>query len=172
MTTVHSDSRFQIYRFGDAHPFEHDDTLQIEGLTPVIAAGLQNWAAAADSLGAQTRVLINLPGFSLTHVWFKSGFPLPLHTHNADCLYYVVGGELTLGTETLGAGDGVFVPAETPYKFTPGEAGVEVLEFRHATQFNMRFMDKTAKAWMATAKRMKEASQVWENERSPALSIL
>ncbi len=37
-------------------------------------------------------------GFSLVHSWFGPGFKLPRHSHSADCLYYVVSGEITMGT--------------------------------------------------------------------------
>ena len=42
-----------------------------------------------------------VPGFGLTHVWFKEGYALPLHSHDCDCLYYVIAGSLKMGTEEL-----------------------------------------------------------------------
>jgi hypothetical protein len=41
---------------------------------------------------------------SLCWAWFKSGYVLPRHSHNADCLYYVLGGSLRLGSVWLKAG--------------------------------------------------------------------
>lgn len=71
-------------------------------------------------------------GMSLVHVWFGANFPLFRHSHPryGDCLYYVVGGEITMGRQTLGAGSTFFVPNGQPYKYTAGPAGVELLEFR------------------------------------------
>lgn len=71
-------------------------------------------------------------GMSLVHVWFGPDFPLFRHSHPryGDCLYYVVAGEVVLGSQRLGPGDGFFVPNEMPYKYKAGPEGVEVLEFR------------------------------------------
>lgn len=71
-------------------------------------------------------------GMSLVHVWFGPNFPLFRHSHPryGDCLYYVVAGEVVLGSQRLGPGDGFFVPNEMPYKYKAGPEGVEVLEFR------------------------------------------
>lgn len=71
-------------------------------------------------------------GMSLVHVWFGPDFPLFRHSHPryGDCLYYVIAGEVVLGSQRLGPGDGFFVPNEMPYKYKAGPEGVEVLEFR------------------------------------------
>jgi hypothetical protein len=71
-------------------------------------------------------------GMSLVHAWFGPNFPLFRHSHPkfGDCLYYVVAGEIIMGSRVLKAGDGFFVPNGAPYKYTAGPNGVEVLEFR------------------------------------------
>ncbi len=71
-------------------------------------------------------------GMSLVHVWFGPNFPLFRHSHPryGDCLYYVIAGEIRLGSRTLGAGSTFFLPNGQPYKYTAGPAGVELLEFR------------------------------------------
>ena len=71
-------------------------------------------------------------GMSLVHVWFGPNFPLFRHSHPryGDCLYYVVGGEITMSGRRLRAGSTFFVPNGQPYKYTAGPAGVELLEFR------------------------------------------
>lgn len=71
-------------------------------------------------------------GMSLAHVWFGANMPLFRHSHPkfGDCLYYIITGEVRLGSQVLGAGDGVFVPNEMPYKYIAGPEGVELLEFR------------------------------------------
>ena len=96
--------------------------------------------AAGVEDGQTVKLLFSAPGFSLTYAWFKSGFPLPRHTHSADCLYYIIAGSLQLGTETLGRGDGFFLPKDMAYAYTPGPEGVEVLEFRTAERFDIHFM--------------------------------
>jgi len=86
-------------------------------------------------------------GFSLVHAWFGAGFRLPRHSHSADCLYYVLSGELVMGTRVLKAGEGFFVKADAPYTYTAGPDGVEVLEFRSATSFDMKVFDQTVERW-------------------------
>lgn len=80
-------------------------------------------------------------GFSLVHVSFKSNFMLPRHSHDVDCLYYVVSGSAVLGSQVLIGGDGFFVPGGAPYQYSAGPEGVEVLEFRHARSFNIQITE-------------------------------
>src|SRR5579872_3189024 len=98
---------FQIFRAADAPSLDEAGCMTIEPFAP----GLPE--------GESVRVLVNLPAFSLTHVWFKKDFPLPLHSHDADCLYYIIAGSLRLGTEDLGPRDCFFVPADVPYAYRP-----------------------------------------------------
>jgi hypothetical protein len=58
---------------------------------------------------AETAYLWGGLGMSLTTAWFKSGYSLPLHTHNADCLYYIERANLSIWTTSRTsrvAGDG------------------------------------------------------------------
>ena len=77
-------------------------------------------------------------GFSLVRAWFGPHYVLPRHTHDGDCLYYVVAGSLKMGSQVLDAGDGFFVPSDAPYAYEAGPDGVEVLEFRSCTSFGMK----------------------------------
>jgi len=77
-------------------------------------------------------------GMSLVRAWFGPHYVLPRHTHDGDCLYYVVAGSLQMGSQVLGAGDGFFVPSDAPYAYEAGPDGVEVLEFRSVTSFGMK----------------------------------
>jgi quercetin dioxygenase-like cupin family protein len=77
-------------------------------------------------------------GFSLVKAWFGPHYVLPRHTHDADCLYYVVDGSLVMGKRVIGAGGGFFVPAGAPYAYEAGPDGVVVLEFRTRTSFDMQ----------------------------------
>jgi len=71
-------------------------------------------------------------GMSLMHSWFGPNFPLFRHSHPrlGDCLYFVLAGEILLGSRRLGAGSRFFVPNGQPYKYIAGPEGAEVLEFR------------------------------------------
>ena len=89
----------------------------------------------AGTAGATTTPLLMQEGpngMSLVHVWFGANFPLFRHSHPqyGDCLYYVIAGEISMGSRKLGSGSTFFVPNGQPYKYTAGPAGVELLEFR------------------------------------------
>src|SRR3546814_12652559 len=106
------------------------DVLRDEGLTPIIEQGLKDRVDAGVRDGSFAKILFNAPGFALAYAWHKSDYPLPLHSHDSDCLYLVLAGEMRFGKEALGKGDGVFVPGNTPYTFVTGPDGVDFLEFR------------------------------------------
>lgn len=159
---------FRIYRTAQAQDFNELNHMEYAGLTPIIEAGLaMAGAAATKDSGNIVKELFSMPGMSLTYAWFKSGFPLPLHTHNADCVYYIVAGSLKLGTEELGPGDGFFVGRNVPYTYKPGPNGVEVLEFRTADRFDIRFMGKTEAYWNKTAASIADKQDKWVGERPP-----
>jgi quercetin dioxygenase-like cupin family protein len=92
------------------------------------------------ALGGHDAVLFRGPdkdAFSLVKAWFAPHYVLPRHSHDADCLYYIVEGSIVMGSQTLSAGDGFFVPAGAPYAYEAGPDGVAVLEFRTRTSFDM-----------------------------------
>lgn len=159
--------RFAIYRAAEAPNFDELTCMEAVGVTPVIAAGIEQATAEGADDGSVVKMLFSMPGMSLTYAWFKSGFPLPLHSHNADCLYYIVAGTLRIGTEELGAGDGFFVGSDVPYAYKPGPEGVEVLEFRTADSFDIRFLGKTKAFWDKTAEAIREVRPNWAGEVRP-----
>ncbi|MFM5885597.1 MAG: cupin domain-containing protein [Novosphingobium sp.] len=160
--------RFSIYRAADAPEFSEVSCMEMAGLTPIITAGIEAAAAEGADDGDVVKLLFAMPGMSLTYAWFKSGFPLPLHCHNADCLYYIIAGSLKLGSEELGAGDGFFVGCDVPYAYTPGPDGVEVLEFRTADSFDIRFLGKTRTFWDKTAAAIKRERVNWDGQLPPS----
>jgi quercetin dioxygenase-like cupin family protein len=111
-------------------------------------------------------------GFSILHVWFKADYPVPRHTHNADCLYYIVSGSAILGAQTLRTGDGFFIPAGAPYGYTAGPEGVELLEIRHGvTQFDIEILESSADRWQAMAETIAGHRDAWEaDDVSPTLA--
>jgi hypothetical protein len=117
--------------------------------------------------GHDLKLLFAIPGFSLSYVWFKSGFPLPRHSHNVDCLYYIVGGSLFIGHEELGVGDGFFVGQDVPYTYRPGPAGVEVLEFRAADTFNIKILANNPLFWDKAVETVREHRSAWAHEPRP-----
>lgn len=145
-------SRFRIFRACEAATLD-ERHMPTQNVMPVDAAGIAESGAAGAGEGAMAKLLFADPvsGMSLGYVWFKPGFVLPRHSHDADCAYYVISGEAHLGTEVLRAGDGFFVPAGHNYQYTAGPEGVEVLECRNATRFNLRLSGNGAAAWRRAA---------------------
>ena len=133
---------------------------EIAGSVAAVEAGMLE--------GTRVRLLFELPGLSLTHAWFKSGFPLPRHSHNVDCLYYIIAGSLRIGTEELGRGDGFFVGADVPYSYVPGPDGVEVLEFRGSNSFDIRLLADNPAIWAKTVERVTRHREGWGEESPPS----
>ncbi|MDO6414532.1 cupin domain-containing protein [Sphingomonas sp. BIUV-7] len=159
---------FTIYRAKDAPTLMESGHMAIAPISAEHRAGVMKAVEAGYTKGDVVRVLVDLPGFSLTHAWLKKHYPLALHTHDSDCLYYIVAGSLRMGTEDLGAQDSFFVPAGVPYTYRPGPDGVEVLEFRHATQFDFVNLSKTATFWEKATQIVKDNVADWEVATPPS----
>ncbi len=164
-------SKFQIFRAADAKGLMEEGCMTVEPLTPVQREGMDKLVAAGFMDGDEVKVLVNLPGFSLTHVWFKKDYPLPLHSHDVDCLYYIIAGSIKLGTETLGERDSFFIPAGVPYTYRPGPNGAELLEFRHATHFNFVNMAKGEAFWTKAAEIAASSREDWKAAARPTLNV-
>lgn len=162
--------RFAIFRAKDARTDVENSIMKLEPFVPVAAEGAARAMEAGLGKGSELRLLFEMPGFSLLYAWFKSGFPLPRHTHDSDCLYYVLAGSLKLGSEELVAGDGFFVGREAPYGYTPGPAGVEVLEFRATNRFNLTLRANSAQFWQQVLEITRERQAAWSEERPPSRS--
>ncbi len=161
--------RFALFRQEDARDYGEHNLQRIEGMTPVIAEGLGHYVKAQEEAApSSVKLLYGAPGFSLTKVWFKSDYPLPLHSHDSDCLYYITAGSIKIGTEELGPGEGFFVGRNVPYTYTTGPEGVEVLEFRDTDDLNIRFMSKNKATWEKAAAKMERLRETWKAERPPS----
>jgi len=174
-TATPADSRsagYDIFRTATAPSLDETSHMEIIGMNSEFEAGIAKALEAGFAEGNIVKTLFSRPGFSLTYAWFKSGFPLPLHTHNADCLYYIVAGSLQLGAETLGPGDGFFLGAGKAYRYTPGPSGVEVLEFRTQEDFDINFLAKSLPAWEKIAASVAARKPDWANETAPPSAVL
>lgn len=159
--------RFEVFRGAHAPPLSECQCMTAEGDTPNMLATLARFPEMLNSGGEHVDVPYRRPGMSLARLWLKSGFPLPLHTHDCDCLYYVVAGSIVLGSQTLVAGDGFYVGSEVPYAYSAGPEGAEVIEFRTTDTFNIRLKDKPEAAWEKTASQMIESRARWASEAPP-----
>lgn len=109
-------------------------------------------------------------GMSIVHAWFAPNFQLFRHSHPAggDCLYYVLAGEIVMGSQRLGPGDGFFVPNEMPYKYKAGPEGVEVLEFRSGGGIQGAPIMKLDERGIESIRRLAEANRAeHDNWRNP-----
>ncbi len=161
--------RFEIFRAAGARDYNAHEVMRLDDLTPAIAEGLAHYMAGPDDAQGQVVELVYAaPGFSLSKVWFKSGYPLPLHSHTADCLYYIMAGSLRMGDEVLGPGDGFFVGSDVPYTYMPGPQGVEVLEFRNTDELNIRFMARNKAFWEKAGEKIRASHEAWKSEKPPS----
>jgi mannose-6-phosphate isomerase-like protein (cupin superfamily) len=102
----------------------------------------------ASSECSLTRLLVHQArddgGLSIVYLFFKPNFPLFRHQHDVDSLYVVISGSVVdfMGAQTLRPGDCFSVPAGTPYYYTAGPEGVEVLEiFRDSDVVSVIYVD-------------------------------
>jgi hypothetical protein len=160
-------ARMTVYKKSEGHDLCKMDMV---GMDESVMQGLSKLMAAQvprDGFG-DTKMLFSNPKMSLCWAWFKSGYVLPRHSHNADCLYYVLGGSLRLGSVWLKAGDGFFVPSDHGYTYDVGPEGVEVLEFRSAPEgFNFVFKGNDEAHWDKIAKAHFDNKDAWVDEKAP-----
>lgn len=161
----------EIFRAADGIPLS-DTQMPMEGVDGSVMAGFTQLmdAGAGEAEGEYVRCLFREPaddGLSLCYAWFKSGFILPRHSHSSDCVYYVMGGELKLGKQTLRKGDGFFVPNGSAYSYQAGPDGVEVLEFRNAARFNILFKNNDDSHWGRMADAFRDNALTWKSEQLP-----
>lgn len=169
MPTSHDfDPKFALFRAKDAANFEESGLMTTVPLTDIEMAGSVAAVEAGVLDGTSVKLLFAMPGMSLARAWFKSGFPLPRHTHDVDCLYYIVAGSLKIGTETLSVGDGFYVGADVPYTYTPGPDGVEVLEFRASNSFNIKLLANNPDFWTTAVERTNANHSGWADEVPPS----
>lgn len=124
----------------ESPPLHETGMMSMPTLDPPAGEQLMEWGLSG---GNDTRVLFRdgEDGLSLVWAWFGPHHVLPRHSHDADCLYYVVAGEAHLGNRVVPAGGGFFVPADAPYAYTAGPDGIQVLEFRNAGSFDMKITE-------------------------------
>jgi len=154
----------EIFRARDATDYEEGGPMDSAPMTDVQQQGMAALFEAGMMGGSEVKLLYSRPGMSLTYVRFKPGFALPLHSHSANCLYFIITGSIKMGTEELGPGDGFFLGTDVPYAYTPGEDGVELLEFRDSNDFDFKAIAKNADYWKTLAASMAQASAKWNDD--------
>ena len=74
---------------------------------------------------------------------------------------------MRVGSEDLGKGDGVFIPAGAPYTVTPGDQGVEFLEMRTSPDYDTHYRAKTDAYWDRVADTLRARKDIWKTEPAP-----
>lgn len=159
----------KIFRAADAVDLQATDFMAAPTMSDDARAGLGKLVGTGAAAGAEVKVLNRSTeesgGFSLVHCWFKAEYPLPRHSHDADCMYYVISGEAHMGNQVLRAGDSFFIPADAPYGYTPGPDGVEILEIRKdCDRFDMKISDVSESRWQAMADTSSANRERWAAE--------
>jgi hypothetical protein len=160
--------RIKFFRGSEAVP--HNEVVEYGDLSDADAAGLKTLAEAGFKDGVEVVCVFRDPdpgGMSVCLGWFKSGFPVVRHSHDSDCLYYIVGGEIRMGSTVLGVGDGVLIPANHPYSFEPGPEGVHLIEFRNTNRTDIRLAEHDPSRWLQLAEQVKTRRGFWQAERTP-----
>jgi len=157
-----------FFRMDDA-PTLDDDGMMSTAPVDIDPAVFAAFDASQLGAGQLVKVLFKgagPDGFSLVHARFEPGFRLPRHSHSSDCLYVVIAGEAHMGTRVLGPGDGFFIKADAPYAYSAGAGGVEVLEFRAATSFDIKIRDTSVEDWKPVADAVREHGESWAKARA------
>jgi mannose-6-phosphate isomerase-like protein (cupin superfamily) len=166
-----NDRRLRITRARDAEP--HRPRAQRAAndpkfvLHPAIVRGMKQFLKTADCGGATALTLFSMPALHVSYIWFKSGYPLPVHSHDTDCYYLVIAGSMRVGSDELAKGDGVLIPSGTPYTVSPGADGVEFLEMRTSPDYDTHYRGKTDSYWDRIANTRRVRKAIWAKERAP-----
>lgn len=165
-----------IFRAEEATPLLETDFMAMPEMTGEALAAGHSEIYMDSAPGTDVRVAVRQTpdegGFSILHVWFKADYPVPRHTHDADCMYYIVSGSAIMGSQTLRTGDGFFIPAGAPYGYNAGPDGVELLEIRHGVaQFDIQLLETNAGRWAAMADTIASRRESWKADTvSPTLA--
>jgi mannose-6-phosphate isomerase-like protein (cupin superfamily) len=171
--TSNQKKRLTIFRGSDAVDLSDTDFMSTSDRSADIPLDARERIGTAGGAGSEVKVLVrDAGGFSLVHAWFKANFPLPRHSHNVDCMYYVISGSAVMGSVILSPGDSFFVPADAPYQYSAGPDGVEVLEVRHGVEtFDIRLAEVDPARWMSMADIFEATRGSWiEMRRSPTFA--
>jgi mannose-6-phosphate isomerase-like protein (cupin superfamily) len=140
----------EFYLRSDAVPLAETDMMIPAAPSPEVIEIASKFDLAGYDAGSDVQVLFRQSdpdGFSLVYAWFGPDLQLLSHSHNSDCMYYVISGSVLIGAREIRAGEGFFVPADRQYQYQAGDKGVEVLEFRHTTSFDIRTAETSESRW-------------------------
>ncbi|NLD77056.1 MAG: cupin [Acidimicrobiales bacterium] len=146
----------------EAPQLHETDMMSMPEFDPEANDQFMEWALSG---GHVVKVLYREGDMSLVWSWFGPNYVLPRHSHSADCLYFVVSGEARLGNRVVPAGAGFFVPAGAPYAYAAGPEGIQILEFRGATSFDMKITEGLPR-WDKIVETVRDNSETWREQAS------
>lgn len=168
-------NRITLFRSTDDHRGEHSHIVET-GVDDTVRQGFARWAEAGLAEGAALTCIATIAaspdsprGTSLTHVRIGRHFLTPRHSHDVDCIYYVLAGSLRVGGGSLGRGDGMQVPAGEVYALEAGPEGAELLEFRSAIRFGIHYVQNDAAHWERIVGAAAANSAAWQAGDAPAV---
>ena len=156
-----------LYGPDEARPLHETGMMSMPTMEPAADEQFMEWAMSSGHVVKTLFEQGGENGMSLIWSWFGPDYALPRHSHSADCLYYVLKGEVLLGRRTVAAGGGFFVPEDAPYAYTAGPDGVEVLEFRSVSSFDMKITESLVR-WDKIASIVREKNEGWKSARTDA----
>ena len=160
----------RIFREADASSVR-DAQIMERKASEIVEQGLAKMFEAGLADAYVTKCLYKSPepdGVSLVYAWFKANHPLPVHSHNSNCLYYIISG---MGADVLGQGDGFFVASDVNYSYVAGPDGVEILEFRDSSAFDIKIRDGSPLAWERLTGICEANQALWKTQRPPARRV-
>ena len=157
----------ELYGAADARPLYETGMMSMPTMSPQAPDQLTEWAVSSGHVVKTLFEQSGGNGMSLIWSWFGPGYALPRHSHSADCLYYVLKGELKMGRRRIVAGSGFFVPNDAPYAYSAGADGVEVLEFRGVSSFDMKISESLAR-WDQIVSIVRENDERWKDAQPEA----
>lgn len=162
--------RFLIFRYDEA-PLSQDTDFGAGGGGGEDRDRYAEFLRSGYSAGNAGRLLYRQAGdnpFSILHLHVKAGRILPRHSHGEDCVYVVTAGSIIMGSRTLYAGDGFFVPADSQYGYRAGDADAEVIEFRHGVrQYSIKVPKQPDAVWNDMAASLAENRERWQDDHVP-----
>jgi len=169
MTKIDGNKPCEIFRKTDYRDNGEHGIIEARETSSGMSEALAEFHKHGFEAGQQVSMAYSRRGVSLTHVWFKSGHPLPLHAHSENCLYFLLAGSIRTGSEELGLGDGFFAGGQNQHTYEMGPLRAEVLKFRARDNIDIRFMVRKKSVWDKTIAKLKERRTDWIAEAPPNL---
>ena len=103
-------------------------------------------------------------------MWFKPHYPLPRHTHDVDCLYYVVSGTAVMGNQELRPVTASSYPQKRRTSTPPVPTEWRSWSSGTARSFDIKVTEDDPARWDAMIATANEQRSAWQTLPSPRQS--